>query len=143
VEWPPDAFVNSSDPIVLGIIGDSPITDLVTDAATGKSVNGRIVIVKRIKEGQDLRSCQILFVSASQENRTTQILQNLKGSSVLTVGESNGFADSGGVINFFVEGKRVRLEINLGAATRSRLKISAKVIAVARLVKTDPAGGRS
>jgi hypothetical protein len=61
----------------------------------------------------------------------------------LTVGESNGFADSGGVINFFVEGKRVRLEINLGAATRSRLKISAKVIAVARLVKTDPAGGRS
>lgn len=143
VEWPPEAFLDSSVPIVLGIVGDSPITDLVTEAAAGKTVNGRAVIVKKIREGQDLRGCHILFVSSSQEKRTTKILESIKGSSVLTVGEANGFADSGGVINFFVEGNKVRLEINLEAATRSRLKISAKVIAVARLVKGESAAGRS
>lgn len=106
-------------------------------------MSGRAVIVKKLREGQDLRGCQILFVSFSQEKRMTQILESTRGSSVLTVGETNGFANSGGVINFFVEGNKVRLEINLEAATRSRLKISAKVIAVARLVKGDPAAGRS
>jgi hypothetical protein len=143
VEWPPDAFLDSRVPIVLGVVGDSPITDLVTEAAMGKTVNGRAVIVRKIKEGQDVRGCHILFVSSSEEKHGTRILESTRGSSVLTVGETSGFADSGGVINFFVEGNKVRLEINLEAATRSRLKISAKVIAVARLVKGDLATGRS
>lgn len=143
VEWPPDAFLDSSGPIVLGVVGDSPITDLVTDAASGKIVNGRAVIVKKFKEGQDLRSCHILFVSSSEEKHMTRILESLRGSNVLTVGETSGFAESGGVINFFIDGNKVRLEINLDAAARSRLKISAKVIAVARLVRGDSSAGRS
>jgi hypothetical protein len=143
VEWPSDAFLDSSVPIVLGVVGENPVTNLVTEAAAGKAVNGRAVIVKRFKEEQDLRGCQILFVSSSEEKHIAQILEKLRGSSVLTVGEANGFAQSGGVINFLVEGNKVRLELNLEAAARARLKISAKVIAVARLVKGDSAGGRS
>ena len=143
VEWPPDAFADPGVPLVLGIVGDNPVTDLLVETAAGKIVNGRAVIVRRFKEGQDLRSCHILFVSSSEGKHVPQILETVKGSRVLTVSETSGFAQSGGMINFFVEGNKVRLEINLDAAARASLKISAKVIAVARLVSPESPGGKS
>jgi hypothetical protein len=143
VEWPPDAFADSGAPIVLGIVGDNPVTEMLTETAAGKTVNGRAVIIRRFKEGQDLRGCHILFVSYSEGKYVRQILEKLKGSQVLTVSETSGFAQAGGMINFFVEGNKVRLEINLDAAARARLKISAKVIAVARLVTVASPGGAS
>ena len=143
VEWPPDAFADPGVPLVLGIVGDNPVTDLLVETAAGKIVNGRAVIVRRFKEGQDLRSCHILFVSSSEGKHVPQILETVKGSRVLTVSETSGFVQSGGMINFFVEGNKVRLEINLDAAARASLKISAKVIAVARLVSGESPGGKS
>jgi hypothetical protein len=142
VEWPPEAFADSEAPIELGILGDNPVTELLTETAIGKTVNGRAVIVHRFKEGQDPRICQILFVSSSQESHVLQILERVKGLPILTVSETNGFAQSGGMINFFVEGNKVRLEINLDAAVRARLKISSKVIAVARLLSGEPPRGK-
>ena len=143
VQWPPDAFVDSNAPIVVAIVGDTSVRSLLTEVAVGKSLDGRAVIVKTFKEGQDLRTCQILFVGASEQGHVTQILEGLKGSSVLTVGEVGGFVQSGGMINFFVEGNKVRLEINLDAAARGRLKISAKLIAVARLMPVDAPRGKN
>jgi YfiR/HmsC-like len=143
VDWPPDAFADLNAPIVMGIVGDNPVIELLTETAVGKTVKGRAVVVRRLKEGQDLRGCHILFVSLSEGKHIPQILESLKGSRALTVGETSGFTQSGGMINFFVEGSRVRLEINLDAATRARVRISAKVIAVARLVTEDSAGGKS
>jgi hypothetical protein len=143
VEWPPEAFADPGVPIVLGIVGDNTVTDLLIETATGKTVNGRAVTVRRFKEGQDPRTCHILFVSSSEEKHVPQILERLKGSPILTVSETSGFAQSGGMINFFVEGNKVRLEINLDATARARLKISAKVIAVARLVTGESPGGKS
>jgi YfiR/HmsC-like len=142
VEWPPEAFTDSEAPIELGVLGDNPVTELLTETAAGKTVNGRAVIVHRFKEGQDPRICQILFVSSSQENHVLQILERVKGLPILTVSETNGFAQSGGMINFFIEGNKVRLEINLSAAARARLKISSKVIAVARLVSGEAPRGK-
>lgn len=143
VEWPPEAFADPGVPIVLGIVGDSPVAELLIETAAGKTVNGRAVIVQRFKEGQDPRTCHILFVSSSQEKHVPQILERVKGSPILTVSETSGFAQSGGMINFSVEGNKVRLEINLDATAQARLKISAKVIAVARLVTGEPHGGKS
>jgi hypothetical protein len=143
VEWPPGAFADSGVPIVLGIMGNNPVTELLIETAAGKTVNGRAVIVQQFKDGQDPRTCHILFVSSSQEKHVSQILERLKGSPILTVGETSGFARFGGMINFIVEGNKVRLEINLDATARARLKISAKVIAVARLVTGEPPGGKS
>ena len=139
VEWPTDAFSDANSPIILGIVGEDPFGDLLVQAVAGKSVNGRAVLLKHFKEEQPLRACNILFVSGSEEKHLARILEKLKGSSILTVGETDGFAQAGGIINFTIEGNRVRLEINLDAATRTRLKISAKVIAVARLVRDNPA----
>lgn len=143
VEWPPEVFSDSSAPIVLGIVGQDPFGSMLTEIAAGKTVNGRKVIVKSFKEGQDLRRCHILFVSSSEKKHLPQILGDLKGSSVLTVGEMEGYAQSGGMIGFVLEKNRVKLEINLEASTRARLKMSAKMLAVARIVAEDQRGGKS
>jgi hypothetical protein len=140
VEWPAGTYANSSAPIILGIVGENPFGNLLTEAAAGKAVNGRAVLVKQFAEGQDLRSCDILFVASTDKKHTLQILAKLKGSSVLTVGEGIGFTQSGGMIAFLVEGNRVQLEIDLQATSEARLKISAKVIAVARLVTHEARG---
>lgn len=134
VEWPPDAFVDAGAPIVLGIVGTNPFGSLLTDAMAGKTINGRAVVEKQFAVGGDFRSCQILFVSSSESRRTEEILEKLRGTQVLTVGEGDRFTQAGGMIAFVIEGNRVRLLINLGASTAAHLRISAKVIAVARTI---------
>lgn len=143
IEWPPDAFANSGAPIVLGIVGQDPFGDSLVQMVAGKTLNGRGLVVKRVKEGHELRSCHILFVSSSEKKRLTQILESLKGSSVLTVGEMSRFGQSGGAINFVLQENKVRLEINAEAAARARLKISSKLLAVARIVAEDQHRGES
>jgi uncharacterized protein DUF4154 len=143
VDWPPGAFADVGSPIVLGIIGENTLGDLLTQAAVGKTINGRIVVVRRFKEDEELQKCSILFISASEQKQTAHILEKLKSASVLTVGEADGFAQMGGMINFYIDGNKVRLEINLEAASRARLKISAKVIAVARLVGDSQPRGKN
>ena len=137
VEWPEGTFADSSAPIILGVVGENPFGSLLTETAAGKSVNGRPVVVRQFKEGQDLRSCQVLFVVSTDKKHIAQTLGMLRGSRVLTVGEGSSFTQSGGMIAFLVEGNRVRLEIDLQTASEAHLKISAKVIAVARLVARD------
>ena len=139
VEWPEDAFSNSSAPIVIAVVGVNPFGDTLGATAAGKTVGGRAVVVKQFKSDQDLRACNILFISSSEKKQSAHILESLKGSRVLTVSEIGGFARSGGAIAFLVEENKVKLEINLDAASESQLKVSAKLIGVARLVRREPA----
>ena len=130
VEWPPGAFANDSAPIVVGIVGDDPFRGSL-DAVGGKSVNGRVVTVRRLNAGQDLRSCHVLFVSSSEKRHLPQIVTSLDGASVLTVGEMDGFANNGGMIKLKMEENKVRFVINAGLARRARLKISSKLLSLA------------
>jgi YfiR/HmsC-like len=140
VEWPEGTFVDSNAPIVLGVVGEHPVGNLLTETFGGKAVNGRAVLVRQFKAGQDLRGCQVLFIASTDKKQMVQILEKLRGSTVLTVGEGSGFTQSGGMIAFLVEGNKVRLEIDLEAASEAHLKISAKVIAVAGLVAHEGRG---
>src|SRR5260221_9445437 len=68
VEWPEGTFADSRAPIILGVVGENPLGNLLTETAAGKFVNGRPVVVRQFKEGQDLRSCQVLFVVSTDTN---------------------------------------------------------------------------
>ena len=87
IEWPSEAFNNGGAPLVLGIMGEDPFGSAIDQALNGKTVNGRQLTIKRLKWGQNLRDCHILFISSSERNRLAQIIESLKGASVLTVGE--------------------------------------------------------
>jgi YfiR/HmsC-like len=139
VEWPENAFATPSSPIVICVVGETLLTDLLTDVAMGRVVNGRAVSINRVKPTDDLRRCNLLFISAVAERRTTEILESVKKTNALTVGETAGFPQAGGMINFSIEDNKVKLELNLGAATRAGLKVNSKLIAVSRLVSSSVA----
>ncbi len=137
VEWPADAFPDAQAPVLLGILGDDPFGLVLDQMIYGKTANGRGFVVKRISEGAELRSCHILFISSSEKKYLARILEGLKGSGVLTVGDMDRFAESGGVIHLLLAENKVRFEINLTAAGRAGLKISSKLLALARIVADE------
>ena len=82
-------------------------------------------------------ACHILFISSSEEKRLAKILEILKDSSVLTVGEMKQFAQSGGMVNFTIKENKIRFEINVDAAVRAELKISSKLLKLAEIVRDE------
>jgi hypothetical protein len=140
VEWNQTAFAAPDSPLLLCVLDDSAMADLLTGAAAGRIVNGRSVAVRPVKPADELRSCQVLFLSAPDERKAERILTSVKGKPVLTVGESPGFIQAGGLVNFSVQDNKIRLELDLDSANRAGLKISAKLIAVSKLVSGSPGG---
>ena len=134
VEWPGSAFADARAPVVMGIIGEDPFSGGLSRIVDGQVVQGRGIIVRRHQFGDDLRSCQVLFVSASERARVPQILASLQGSGVLTVSDLDGFAAAGGVMQFVMEESRVRFLINLDAALQAKLRINSKLLALAHVV---------
>jgi len=119
VKWP-----TSSGSITVGILGDDPF---------GAALEGSVK-VKRSKRIDDLKGCQIVFISKSERGNLPGIVAALEGSNILTVGDSDGFARQGGILGFVMEGDKVRFEINAGAAKRAGLQISSRLLQLASRV---------
>jgi len=135
VEWPPEAFGSPSDPITICTIGYDPQRRGLEEAVRGIMIGGRTLVVRQASNVEQANTCQILFVGASERRRAAVILPELKTSGVLTVGETEGFAAEGGVINLKMENGHVRLEINVAAAERAKLRISSKLLNLAQIVR--------
>ena len=134
VEWPDDPGGDPHAKWVIGFVGDTPIGDELTRLAVGKNVLGRDLLVKKFQEADNLRGCNILFISESEKKRLPSILAALRGSSVLTVADMDSFIGSGGMVQLLVEGARVRVTIDVGATGRARLRVSSKLLALAQAV---------
>jgi hypothetical protein len=132
VSWPDEAFADSLAPIVIGIAGDNPFGDALPQVIVGKTVQGRDLVIRKYRAGESLRGCHILYIDASEKKRLSQILAGLHGSSVLTVADVDGFLDAGGMIQFLSEDNHVRFAINADATSLARLKISSKLLSLAR-----------
>jgi uncharacterized protein DUF4154 len=135
VEWPPDSFRDPGAPLVICIIGHDPFRqDLKAELRTRK-VGNHPVDVRTQTPNDKLSACHIVFVPVTEKNQSDRILRGLQGSRTLTVGETEGFAALGGVINLTVEDNKVHFEINRPAAERAGLKISSRLLSIAKLVK--------
>ena len=111
-----------------------PIPDLVV-TNEGKTVIGRRLVIKCFGRVRDIEtSCHVLFISSSETENLSRIMDRLKGSSVLTVGEMDGFTRRGGIIGFVVYNNKIGFEVNLGAAKRANLKISSKLLKLAKAI---------
>jgi PPE-repeat protein len=139
VEWPESSFESPQAPIVIGIIGDSPFGDSLTRIVAGQKAQGRGIEIIRYRRGDDLRRCNVLFISDSERQRSAQILASLQPASILTVSDMDGFAEAGGAIQFVIQDNRVRFIVNLDAATQSKLRASAKLLALARVINHSEA----
>lgn len=134
VEWPPSMFPDAEAPLVVGVLGHDPFGDHLRAATQGRTAYGRPIVVRSVRHGEQLRQCHVLFVSASEEGRIPDVLRTVGTAGVLTVGDSPGFAEAGGTMNFVIEASRVKLEVNIGAAERARVRISSKLLTLARIV---------
>jgi len=136
VEWPPTAFASANDPFVIGIFGKDPFGAALDQIAAGKTINGRTLLIRRVSNLNELRSCNLVFFPASDERGSTERVRVLAGLSILTIGEMSEFAERGGMINFVVKDGHVRFEVNPSAAERGHLKVSSKLLQLAIIVGT-------
>jgi hypothetical protein len=135
IEWPALAFKDASAPITICVLEPNPFEDELEHAVWKKIVEGRPLVVRQITEPKQSTGCNMLFISSAQPRRVKALLGELKVGGLLTVGEVEGFASQGGVINFKIKDGSVRLEINKNAAEREGLHISSKLLSLAEIVK--------
>lgn len=142
VEWPADAFEGPGDPVTVCVAGEDAVGESLDAQVQGESVNSRRLVVHRTRSLAELRGCHLVFVPASERRRQREILTSLQGTGILTVGDAAGFLTDGGIIRFVLDQNRVRFEINRAAAEASGLKLSSKLLRLARTVyETQPGQG--
>jgi hypothetical protein len=133
IEWPADSFASGTAPISFCVFGRDPFGDSLDEIVRGKAINNRGFEIRRTNKLDELKGCQLIFISASEDGRFSQILESLKGTSSLVVGDSEDFAERGGAIAFFFEGNKVHFSVNVDAIKRARLELSSKLLALARI----------
>lgn len=137
VEWPPEAFQSEKAPVTFCVFGHDPFGSALDEVIRGKTINSRELLVRRTNELPDLKACHLVFVSGRENQRQSEIINSLKGSSALVVGESEDFAERGGGIQFFLEENKIRFSVNVDAVQRAGLKVSSKLLSLARIVRDE------
>lgn len=135
VEWPEKALPNEAETFTICVIGDERMMQAMNLTLHDKQVQGRTVVSRLLRSLDEAGACQILFVEASAVDVAEQAGSLAKALPILTVGESDRFIQSGGVIKFFVADGKLRFEISPQAAARAQLKISSKLLKLGRIVE--------
>ncbi|MCU0783177.1 MAG: YfiR family protein [Verrucomicrobia bacterium] len=134
VEWPAATRSDGNNPFKIGIVGEDPFGKDFEDAVKSEQVNHRPVALRRARGLSELEDCQVVFICTSEANRLEELLSKVAGRPALIVGDAPDFAKRGGMIGFIKEDGKVRFEINIAAAERAGLKLSAKLLQVAKIV---------
>jgi hypothetical protein len=126
VEWPPSAQAGQ---VVVCIAGRNPLGSFLEETVKGETIDGRPIVPRVILEPDP--ECRVIFIPRGAA--TSAYLRSARGAPVLTVGEADGFVDAGGIINFYLDNGKVRFEISTQAAERSQLRISSRLLQLARI----------
>jgi hypothetical protein len=129
-EWPPDVLPPTAT-FSACVLGDSHIREALERAVKDRLLSGRVISVSEVQLAGSLRSCHLLYVSGVTAAQVTAMVAALKGAPVLTISDLDGFAQGGGIAQMFVENGKMRFDINLEVARRSRLQLSSKLLALA------------
>jgi hypothetical protein len=130
VTWPAPPAERAASPFAICVFGNDPFGNVLDRTVASETVGSRPLVVRRIRKWPD--SCDVLFLPAAESSEASVLTQ--VGKDVLTVGESSDFLADGGMIRFIVEDRRVRFDISRGAVGRSALKMSSRLMEVARAV---------
>ncbi len=141
IEWPQESSNAAGKPLTYCTVGEDPFQGALDESLNGKTIGTRPLQVRHLKQPRDISNCQILFMGAAQKKILLEVLTTLKESPVLTVGESEHFVRDGGMIGFFLEENKIRFDINLKAAQRANLKISSRLLLLAKTVIGDGKSG--
>lgn len=135
-QWPAGAV---NGPVTMCVMGDPDVAEALAQVVTDRSVSGRTVSVLTVDADAALRSCHLLYVSGDAVG-STQALKTIAGAPVLTVGDGDRFVRLGGMMGLFVEGGKMRFAVNPDTATHAGVRISSKLLSLAKLVKESVDG---
>lgn len=131
VTWPPAAFATPTAPFTVCVLGADPFGSTLDSAVNGRLVAGRPIAARRVAEPEP--GCHVLFVSSSEYKRLGVIIDRIpRPSTVLTVGDADGFNRAGGIIEFFMDGESIHFHVN--TSEQGLLQLSA------RLLQLEPRG---
>jgi YfiR/HmsC-like len=140
VSWPSKAG-GSNRAFGICVLGDDPFGHDLDSTVDGETIDGQAVVVKRFASVQNAPGCDILYISVSEDKRLKQILSDLNKLPILTVSDMTKFVERGGMMQFVLEGDRVRFEVNLSSAQKVGLNLSSELLKVAVKVKKGPGTG--
>lgn len=136
VEWPAEfaPVAEKNEPVfVIGVVGKDPFGKVLLEVAQEKKVGDKRIVIRNVGRKEDIGGCHIVYFPADTPAELARpILAQAKSMPTLTVGEQDGFLESGGILNFYMEQNNIRFAIDPDAAARSRLKISSKLLNIAR-----------
>ena len=138
VEWPVKAGASDRDPFYVCVLGQDPFGPLLDAALKGETIGGAPMAARRVTGTADAANCRIIYLNPSKDIPQKALLAALGNTNVLTVSDAAGFTQQGGMIQFVLDGNRVRFEINLAAAQRAGLNLSSQLLKVAVAVRRTP-----
>ena len=141
VEWPSAAFSSPTSPVNLCIVGEDPFGETLDRVVADEQINGRSIVVHRLKTVEHNPACHILYVGGSEEQSQAEILETVRGNPVLTVADAPHSTSETAIINFVIEDNRVRFNIDDAAAEQNGLAISSKLSSLALNVKLRASNG--
>ncbi len=134
--WPTEAFSGPQKPLRLCILGEDPF-GATMDSIEFKSIKQRRLVAIRIAQVSDAEACQILFISASEEERLRAILDYLRDRPILTIADMPNFAHAGGIIKLKTVEDRIQFDINMDVANAADLKLNSKLLRLGNIVSAD------
>jgi hypothetical protein len=135
VVWPP---APKSDSFAICVLGQDPFGPALDATVAGETIDHAKVVARRISKPQDAGSCRILFISSSEDGQMKEILAGLDQTSILTVSDVPQFTRRGGMVQFILDGNKVRFEVNLLAVQRARLSLSSELLKLAISARRNP-----
>ena len=134
IEWPDRSFAGSDSPVAIGVMGADALADELAQIVAGRNVNGRPVLVRKLRAGDPIAGLHVLFIGRADRGRLAEILAAARGRALLTVTESEEGLQLGSMINFVVVEDKVRFDVAPPSPESGNLKISARLLGVARKV---------
>jgi hypothetical protein len=137
IEWPRKVAAAQGGSFTVCVLGQDPFGPSLDATLAGETIGGKTVVAKRISSAEESGDCQILYLSLTDDSRLNKIIADLDKKAVLTVSDMSQFVKRGGMIQFVLEGKKVRFEVNLNATQHAGLTLSSELLKVATAVKRD------
>ena len=138
IEWPTQVTTSRNEHFTVCVLGRDPFGPGLDSTLAGETIGGKSVVAKRISNPQESDDCRIIFLSPAEGGHLKKIVAELDKKAVLTVSDMPEFAQLGGMIQFVLEGKKVRFEVNLAATQRAGLTLSSELLKVATTVRKNP-----
>lgn len=137
IEWPIDDNGEENTNFNLCISGDDDLEGALDQLASITQVKDKPLAIHYLSHRDNIKICKALYISSSTENRVTDLLEKIKNLPILTIADTEGYASKGVMINFFIDAGRLRFEINPRAVKKAGIKVSARVLKLARIVDSS------